>query len=201
MKNNLKDLIEISSCHIGDGDTISIPTDTFYGLACNSLDQNALNKLFKIKLRDNNSPVPLLVSSVDHAKEFGAKFNGLERLVENFWPGPLTLLLETKYSFPENMVKKEGLVGFRVPNLEFPIKLIEKIGFPLSGTSANISGEAETKNINQLRKYFSGSEIGYFVNLPCGKSIQPSTVARISNGSVQILRQGTISKSLIESFL
>jgi|TARA_B110000438_G_C15764668_1_gene628966 L-threonylcarbamoyladenylate synthase len=201
LKKYFKDLIDTSSRYILAGDTISIPTDTFYGLSCNSLDARAVKKLFNIKFRDITNPVPLLVSSVEHAKEFGAKFYGLERLVEKFWPGPLTLLMETKYSFPENMVKKEGLVGFRVPDLEFPIKLIEKIGFPLSGTSANISGSTETKNIEQVKKYFPGSQVSHFVDLPCGQGIKPSTVARIHSGRVNILRQGTISKSLIESFL
>ena len=201
MKKNFKDLLQISSRHILNGDTISIPTDTFYGLSCNSLDSTALSNLFDIKLRDKANPVPILVSSIEHAKEFGAKFKGIENLVENFWPGPLTLLLETKYSFPESMVKKEGLVGFRVPDLEFPIKLMEHTGLPLSGTSANISGSPETKNIKQLRRYFYEGKVRYFVDLPCGESVKPSTVARIKDGSVNILRQGTISQSLIESYL
>lgn len=183
------------------GKIITIPTDTYHGLACNALDEKIVHKLFKLKKRDINKPVPVLISDENQLDKFKVDYNGLENLINFFWPGPLTLVLKTNYNFPEGVIKNDGYVGFRVPDLDFTRELLRKFNNPLTGTSANISGLPETKDVNVMNNYFKKSIIGKITDISCGNKILPSTVVRAEGNLIKFLREGPISKTLIESKL
>ena len=126
------------------GKIITIPTDTFYGLACDATNLKTVKSLFKIKERELNKPVPVLIADIKDLYKFISPSNTVDKLISKFWPGPLTLILETDFDFPEGTVKDNGWVGFRIPDLKFTRDLIRIIGKPLTGTSANISNFPET---------------------------------------------------------
>jgi len=180
---------------------ITIPTDTYYGLACNALDEKIVHKLFKLKKRDINKPVPVLISDENQLDKFNVDYNGLENLINCFWPGPLTLVLKTNYNFPEGVIKNDGYVGFRIPDLDFTRELIRTINKPLTGTSANISGLPETKDVSVIHNYFKKSNLGKITDISCGNKILPSTVVKVDGDLIKLLREGSISKTLIESKL
>ena len=79
----------------------------------------------------------------------------LNKLADKFWPGPLTIVLPVMTDFPKEINNGSGYLGVRVPNHSFTQKIIESLGRPITGTSANISGVAPTKDINQIKKTFS----------------------------------------------
>lgn len=184
------------------GNVIVIPTDTFYGLASNALDQESVEKVFKIKNRSPFNPVPVLISNLQQAETYGASFDRIEKKVaDKFWPGPLTLVLRTDFDFPVGLVKKDGLVGFRIPKLKFTRQLIDEIGFPIIGTSANVSGEPETKNLKEVMQALQARGLSSYIDIKCGTAIRSSSVIQISEGLVKVLRSGAISKSKIETVI
>ena len=195
-----KELLE-AAAELISGKIISIPTDTFYGLACDATNAEAVEELFKIKERELNKPVPILIADSKDLNNFNAKSIAADKLISKFWPGPLTLILRTDYDFPKGTVKDDGWVGFRIPNLEFTRDLIRIIKKPVTGTSANISNFPETKDLGILKNSLNEKNIGKFVDINCGSEDLPSTVLKLDKNKIKIIREGPISKSLIKSTL
>ena len=104
---------------ITNGEIIAIPTDTYYGLACDPFNFESLKKLFELKEREVTKPLPLLISSKEDLLKFGVDYSKFEKLLNTYWPGPLTVVLKTNHNFFSGMIKDDGYVGFRVPNLDF----------------------------------------------------------------------------------
>ena len=195
-----KELLE-AAAELISGKIITIPTDTFYGLACDATNVEAVEELFKIKERELNKPVPILIADSKDLNNFNAKSIAADKLISKFWPGPLTLILQTDYDFPEGTIKDDGWVGFRIPNLEFTRDLIRIIKKPVTGTSANISNFPETKDLGILKNSLNEKNIGKFVDINCGSEDLPSTVLKLDKNKIKIIREGPISKSLIKSTL
>ena len=193
--------LEEAVSELESGKIITIPTDTFYGLACDATNKVVVNNLFELKERGVGKPVPLLIADLEDLNKFNANVTGIDKLIRKFWPGPLTLILETDYNFPLGTVKNDGSVAFRVPDLKFTRDLIRVFGKPLTGTSANISNFPETKNLDILKDNLKGKSIGKFVDIKCGEEDLPSTVIKIEKKKIIIIREGSISKSLLESEL
>ncbi|MEC7880679.1 MAG: L-threonylcarbamoyladenylate synthase [Chloroflexota bacterium] len=193
--------LEEAASELNLGKIITIPTDTFYGLACDATNLKTVKSLFKIKERELNKPVPVLIADIKDLYKFISPSNTVDKLISKFWPGPLTLILETDFDFPEGTVKDNGWVGFRIPDLKFTRDLIRIIGKPLTGTSANISNFPETKDLDVLKSNLKEKNIGKFVNINCGSENMPSTVLKIDMNKIKIIREGPITKSLIKSTL
>jgi len=200
---NTKYKIELKEAisELESGKIITIPTDTFYGLACDATNGEVINNLFELKERGKDKPVPLLIADSEDLYKYNPQVDGIGKLISKFWPGPLTLILETDYNFPEGTVKDQGYVGFRVPDLKFTRDLIRIFDKPLTGTSANISDFPETKNLDILKDNLKHKNIGKFVDIKCGKENLASTVIKMKKNKIKIIREGPISKSLLESVL
>ncbi len=177
---------------IRNGEIVAIPTDTYYGLACDPFNFESLKKLFELKEREVTKPLPLLISSKEDLLKFGVDYSKFEKLLNTYWPGPLTVVLKTNHNFFSGMIKDDGYVGFRVPNLDFVKDLIKNTGIPITGTSANMSGQPETKDINVVKM---------IINISCGNEQSSSTVIKLSNNKVEMLREGPIKSSQIREIL
>jgi len=165
-----------------------MPTDTVYGIAADARFPGALEKLYEAKSRDRGKPVPLLAGGTADVEAFGAVLNRIERkLVETFWPGPLTLVLKVG----------QGTEGFRVPAHAVALALIKAGGGVLRVTSANVSGEPPA-----LTAAAAVRAVGAFAELALDAGAAPggtpSTVARVVAGTIRILRDGAITKELLE---
>jgi len=162
-----------------------IPTETVYGLACRWDDEAARAKTKEMKGRDASKPFQMLADSVETAEKNGAKLDGGRRsLVEHFAPGPITFIVDADNA--------ESSVGFRIPDNEFVLALIKKLGEPLAATSANQSGAppattAETALAALLPAPDAAVDAGKIEG-------DASTVADIRGDSVEILRPGPVSK-------
>ena len=170
-----------------EGGLIIIPTETVYGIACDPNHIEAFNRIRVVKGRDEKKPIARLVASVKQAKEIAINWNqGIEALCNQFWPGPLTLVLQTK----------EGWTGFRVPDHPIPLAIADIFGSSIALTSANLSGEndartaTETNHLSVDLVLDSGST---------GKNTTPSSVVKIDNNNFQGLREGSLTFKELES--
>jgi L-threonylcarbamoyladenylate synthase len=119
---------------------VGIPTETVYGIGVNPNSQVAVENLFKIKKRDDDNPVSLLVHSFAELRKLNIKTE-IPEVVELYWPGPLTVVVEVEEAFPPGVgTNNPNSVGIRVPENELALELLKQTG-PLAVTSANISGK------------------------------------------------------------
>src|SRR5260370_20179697 len=124
---------------IGKGGLVVYATDRVYGLGCHPFDKEAVNKVANVKRRSKGN-FPVLVGSIEKAKELGEVDGDAETLALRFWPGPLTIVVSSRAEFPPPIVGTDRMVGLRVPGREDTLHLISMCGGSLVGTSANISG-------------------------------------------------------------
>lgn len=194
---NLKEPAKI----IREGGIVVFPTETVYGIGTNGLDEIAVKKLYEVKRRPLNKPISLLISNIEMVEKIAKNISELEyKIMESFFPGPLTLVLEKRKILPDILTANTNTVGVRMPNDEIARKLIEYAGVPVATSSSNISGKPSGTNIKDIQKDFEG-KVDYFIDNGESKSGIPSTVVKVINNEIQILRQGLISKEMIKDSL
>jgi len=177
------------------GGLVVYPTDTVYGLGCHPFDKGAVNKVADVKRRDRGN-LPVLVASIEKAKELGELDGDAETLALRFWPGPLTIVVSSRAEFPPGVVGTDRMVGLRVPGRKDTLDLISMCGGSLVGTSANISGSPSTTRAEEALKTFEGKVDLVLDGGPLSKSAE-STVVRVRGKHVDILREGAVSRQEI----
>ena len=174
-----------------EGGLIAYPTDTVYGLGCNPFDADAVDRLVKAKERIKGS-LPILVSSFSEAERIGEINDMSAALARRFWPGPLTLVVQTRNDLPAKVTDNSQLVGLRIPNHEATMRLILESGGAIVGTSANISGQRSLSTAQEVLR-----ELGGRIDLVLdgGHTIlsRESTVVRIVGDEIVLLREAAIS--------
>ena len=129
------------------GGVVAIPTDALYCLVADPLNLHAVGKVFAAKGRETQRSLPLLISDMmmaeDLVRETSSRFYLLGR---KFWPGPLTIIVPSSARVPLRVTGNTGRLGLRVPRSKTAIALIEKLGQPLIGTSANLSGKPTARS-------------------------------------------------------
>jgi L-threonylcarbamoyladenylate synthase len=134
------DVIQEAVRIIQDGGLVVYPTDTSYGIACNPMQEQALERLISVKKRDKGIGVPLLFSDIQQCETYH-DFGELERVLARlFWPGALTLIVRTKDNIPAYITGGRGSAAIRVPDHFIPQRIAKELGMPIVGTSANLSG-------------------------------------------------------------
>ena len=177
------------------GGLVVYPTDTVYGLGCHPFDRGAVNKVADVKRRDRGN-LPVLVASIEKAKELGEVDGDAETLALRFWPGPLTIVVSSRAEFPPGVVGTDRMVGLRVPGRKDTLDLISMCGGSLVGTSANISGAPSIRRAEEAMKTFDGKVDLVLDGGSLSKSPE-STVVRVTGKHVDILREGTVSRQEI----
>ena len=174
---------------INNNEIVGIPTETVYGIGVNPYSQEAVDKIFEIKGRDGDKPLSILVSSYYDLQKLDI-VSTIPEVVELYWPGPLTIVVETTKEFADGVGTKNPFsIGVRVPDNELAIELL-KITGPLAVTSANRSGENDITSDTEAENIF-GKNIGLYLE---GASVHGSgsTIIdfRIEGG--EILREGPL---------
>ena len=181
------------------GDVIVFPTETLYGLGADALDSAAVDKVFQLKDRDSVNPIPVLVSDQAMLRILVAEVPALaQRLIERFWPGPLTLVLPARAEVPQPLLNSTGGVGVRISSQPIATELVKSLGRPLTATSANPSGQASAHTAEEAKKYFTG-RIEIYIDGGTLTSKNGSTVAEVSSDTIRILREGEISGSELQT--
>lgn len=177
-----------------DGQLVAFPTDTVYGLGCMGGDADALARLFAAKRRPPEKAVPWLISSLDEATERDYVVDAAARqLAERFWPGALTLVLPAAGG--------EASQAFRIPNHPITLALLAATG-PLAVSSANRSGEPETRDVDDVLVAFADSDEPAAI-LDGGRigAGVASSVVDLSGPRPRLVREGALARSEIEKVI
>ena len=191
-------MIEKAGELIKQGKIVIFPTETVYGIGTNGLDEEAVKKLYEVKDRPLNKPISLLVSNFDMINQVAKDITEMEyKIMKNFFPGPLTIILNKKSCVPDILTAKGNTVGIRMPDNEIALKLIELSGVPIATPSANISGRPSGIDIEDIKKDFEG-KVDLFIDSGKSKIGNGSTIVKVEDNEIKILRQGIITKEQIE---
>lgn len=181
------------------GGLVAFPTDTVYGLGTVAFNPDAIERLYVVKGRSSEKPIPILLADV-YALEQVTTGQPAEAqlLAEAFWPGPLTMVVAKAPGLPE-AISAEPTIGVRVPDHMFARALLSRVG-PMAVSSANRSGGAVTRTAREVMAQLSG-QIDLVVDGGISPGGEPSTVIGFMDDGVRILRQGPITRAQIERAL
>lgn len=173
------------------GGVILCPTDTIYGLSCLAGREEAIRRIYRIKGRPETRPALVLAGSIELAT---ALVTGVpppaSRLMERFWPGPLTIVLRAAPGVSALLTAGTGTIGIRLPADEFCRRLGLRCGEPILSTSANRSGTPPAAGLEELAREFEG-EVDLVVDAGERRSA-PSTLVDLTGGTPVIVREGAI---------
>ena len=193
--------VEIAVAALRRGEIVAFPTDTYYGLGANVFDAHAVERILEAKGRPPSSPLPvLLADAADVEKVCLDPPPELESLAEAFWPGPLTVVAPALQGVAHGVTAGRGTVGVRVPDHEIPRSIARQLGSPVTGTSANISGNGPHKTGEAVEDEL-GDHVDYVVPGDCGAHAAASTVVDLCGNSPVVLRDGAISLADLKQVL
>lgn len=188
-----KKLYEASQI-IKNGGIVVFPTETVYGIGTNGLNENAIKKLYQVKRRPFNKPISLLVSNIDMVKSLVEDISEIEyKLMEEFFPGPLTIILKKKNIVSNVLTANTDTIGIRMPEGGIARKLVEYANVPIATPSANITGEPAGVNLQEIIHSF-GSNVDCYIDGGKCKIGKASTIIQVIDGKPIILREGSITK-------
>jgi len=188
-KNPQREAIAKAKKALEAGLLVIIPTDTVYGLAAHPAVAGAIEKIYEAKQRERSKPVPMLVSGMEIAVARGAQFGrAAKALAARFWPGPLTLVVPVA----------GGFEGFRVPAHPVAQALLEAVGGALYATSANVSGQRPASSAEEAARLLAPFVAAVIDGSPRPLGIA-STVVKIKDEIVAVLREGAVPRADIES--
>ena len=183
------------------GGVIAFPTDTFYGLGANPFHKKALSRIFKIKQRPEDKPLLVLISTIHQVSILALEINPTAKiLIKKLWPGPLTILFSAHPHLPTQLTANTGKIGIRQPGNEQVRKLLAGIGYPITATSANISGSANATNAEEVQETL-GSQVDLIIDGGPATSGKESTVLDVALSPPLIVRNGAMSREEIETAL
>lgn len=170
------------------GKIICFPTDTVYGVGALANDESAIKKIYKMKNRSDNKPLPILCSKVSQVEEYAYISKKARTLMEKYWPGALTIILNKKEGAFDNIA--EATLAFRMPDSSVSLKIIDHFSL-LATTSVNTSGEKELNSVSEIEEKFS-SYIDYLVIDSATFSSVASTIVDATSDTLKVIRQGNI---------
>ncbi len=192
LDENTTDAVAAAAGVIRGGGIVAFPTETHYGLGAAYHDVAALKKLFTLKRRPEEKPIPLIAGN---EKALGLVARQLDdravSIIKQFWPGPLTLLLPARAGLPRLLTAGTGTVAVRMPGRSFALELARALEVPITATSANISGSPPADDAAGVTGYF---DEGLDLLVDGGRTPggAPSTIVRLSGETIILVRRGQI---------
>jgi L-threonylcarbamoyladenylate synthase len=184
------------------GGVIAYPTDTFYGLGACPFDADAVSRVFDLKGRSTTaSPVLVLIRSRADLKSLVSEFTPVaERLMEAFWPGPLTLVFRAAPAVPAVLTAGTGTIGVRLPAHPDTQRVLEAVGGPLTGTSANRTGDPPATTAEDVRRAL-GAGVDVILDGGATPGGLPSTVLDTSVTPPRLIREGRVPSAALRSII
>ena len=200
-EENFDTVIEKAADIIRKGGTVAFPTETVYGLGANGLDPDAVKKIFEAKARPPGNPLSLLIHSRGDLEKIAKNIpEKAFKLMEAFWPGPLTIILEKAESVPSITSGNLPSVGVRMPDHKVPLKLIQKAGVPLAAPSANLSGRPSPSSAAHVQADLGGRIDAIIEGGEADIGLE-STVIDITVEPPLVLRPGAIGIGEMENII
>ena len=191
--------LEIISKDLKDGKVVIFPTETVYGIGTNGLLSDSVKRIYEIKGRNFTNPINLLVKDITMIESICKNISPIEySLMNNFFPGPFTLILEKKDIVPDIVTAGNSTVGVRISSNIVVQKLLEYSNVPISAPSANISGKLSGTNVHSILNDFY-NKVDYIID--CGDSDLglESTIVKVIDNIPHILRPGNITAEQIKN--
>jgi L-threonylcarbamoyladenylate synthase len=186
---NISMVLEEAVAVLQAGGILAYPTETFYALGARFDNEAALERIFALKGRPSGKPLSLIISSAEMLSLVARSVPDIARpLMKRFWPGPVTIAFPSKDGLSRHVTSR-GRVAVRVPGESFSLSLVRSAEFPVTATSANLSGAPPASDAEAVRNMFPE---GMDLLVDGGKAPGglPSTVLDVSRGGVDILRHG-----------
>ena len=184
-----------------DGGVVAVPTDTLYGLAADAFNAEAIERVFAIKERPEGLALPVLLSGPEQLRQVADSVpDRLEAVADAFWPGAMTLIVKRHNSLPPRLTAGNSTVAVRVPDHPVPRELARRLGRPVTGTSANISGAADPQSLAELQAQV-GDRVDFLVTCGPAPAGAASTIVDLSGDEPQLIREGAIPFQRIEALL
>ncbi len=186
---------------LAQGGLVVLPTDTVYGLAANANLESALRRVFAIKERPGDNPLPILLADADDITRAAIEIPALaHELAAHFWPGPLTIVLRKSSSISNLVTAGQPTVGLRVPDHSLARSVLRYCDFPVAVTSANLSGEPAATTPEQVCATLSEQVDLLIDDGPCAGGA-PSTVLDLAGARPRIVRHGPVSQQDLEAVI
>jgi L-threonylcarbamoyladenylate synthase len=190
--------IALATSVLRQGGLVVFPTDTVYGVGAAVDRPEAVARIYLVKGRPLDRPIPVLISSLDQIERLVTRVDErVRRLAEAFWPGALTIVLPAQDWLPEEIVRDTGAVGLRMPDHPVALAVIEASGGALATTSANRSGEKEACTAEEALEAL-GDRVELIIDGGRSPGGVPSTVVAVADDSLRILRVGALDPELVE---
>jgi L-threonylcarbamoyladenylate synthase len=188
-------ILERAAKLIARGGVIVCPTDTGYAFSANALDTRAVTRVFQLKGRSFSNPIHIAVGSIEEAEKYAHVNESARYLAGHYLPGALTLVLKKKETIPSLLVAGLNTVGIRIPDNKVILRLVEKVGKPLTTTSANISGKPTPYAVDEITAQLGDSIQNVALILDQGPLAMRdlSTIVDLSVTPPQLIRQGRLS--------
>ena len=181
------------------GGIVAFPTESFYGLAVDIENHEAIEKLFSLKQREKTNPILILLPEIETLEEYVNDIPGqARRLMDAFWPGGLTILFRAGHKISPLLTANTGKIGIRYSSHPVATALARTIGRPVTGTSSNISGHPPCTLAEEVFDYF-GDDIDLILDNGPTKGGQSSTILDITSYPYVVLREGMVLKEDIEN--
>lgn len=191
--NRIKEAAKI----IKQGGLVLFPTETVYGLGANGLDEQAVKKIFIAKGRKQDNPLILHISNFEMLNQIALSITDIEKkLIEAFWPGPFTIILNRTNIVPNIVTGGLDTVAIRMPSGAIASKLIEYSGIPIAAPSANISGKPSGTDLNDIIDELK-DKVDFIIDGGTCEVGLESTVVRVIDNVPHILRPGKITPEQI----
>ena len=189
--------IEEAGDIIRDGGTVAFPTETVYGLGANALDEEAVKKIFIAKGRPQDNPLIVHVCSKNISELVKEVPEVAQRMIDKFWPGPLTIILEKNDIIPNMTSANLNTVGIRMPSSEIALKLIELSKRPIAAPSANISGRPSPTEVERCIEDLNG-KVDYIIGGESSDIGVESTIIDCTVNPPLVLRPGGITLEMLK---
>ena len=184
-----------------EGNTVIFPTETVYGLGANALDEDAVIKIYEAKGRPSDNPLIVHICEKSEvynlAKDISEK---AELIMDEFWPGPITIILNKKDIVPYRTSGGLDTVAIRMPSHPIAREIIKQSGLPIAAPSANISGRPSPTKADHVYEEMNGRVSGIVLGDDCNYGLE-STVLDMTGDIPMILRPGSITKEDLESIV
>jgi L-threonylcarbamoyladenylate synthase len=183
--------VAAASRAVQDGELVVIPTDTVYGIGADAFDADAVRSLLRAKGRGREMPPPVLVSAATTVDALAADLPSYARaLIEEFWPGPLTLVCRQQPSLQWDLGDTRGTVAVRMPDHPVALAVLERTG-PLAVSSANRTGLAPALEADAAEEML-GDEVSVIVDAGRVPGGEASTIVDVTGDGARVLRRGAL---------